>query len=239
MDEVYVPPLITSWSDGYYADCLIFVGLAGATGQVETDLVWTIFWMMFLYRLLNAGIARFLYECFLFCGDESYFTDFAKSANKYVTYNYLYEMPVIDDKDKEKEKRSEVSDTYGLDLRVLALSSQISSLYLYLALSVIFTRDWLYSSFTFQLLAFGGFIVPEAIRIFLHLILQAMGRKHHHSWVIVMVHEFLWTWDLVWRAVVILTSVIINQEHKTGTHDYLDSTWNGLQDALNSVLNSQ
>jgi hypothetical protein len=235
MDEVYVPPLITSWSDGYFADCLIFVGVAGASGQVETDLAWTIFWLMLLYRLLNAGIARFIYECFLFCGDESYFTDVAKSGNKYVTYNYLYDSSSADDKNNAK---ADPVDTYGLDLRVLALSSQISSLYIFLALSVIFTRPWLNASFTFQLLAYGGFIVPEAIRIALHVILQSMGRKHHHSWVIVIVHEFLWAWDLAWRSIVLVNAVLLNNEHKTGTYDYLYNTWEGLKANMNIVLTS-
>jgi hypothetical protein len=32
-EYLYTPPLITSWSDAYFADGLILVGLAGATGQ--------------------------------------------------------------------------------------------------------------------------------------------------------------------------------------------------------------
>ena len=234
LEGVYAPPLITSWSDGYFADCLIFVGIAGAVGQVETDLVWTIFWMMFLYRLLGSGISRFLYECLLLCGDESYFTDIAKRSREYVSYTYLYDSSASSD---DKEKSSPRVDTYGLDLRVMALSSQISAIYIFLALSVLFMRDSL-SSFTFQLLAIGGFIVPEAIRGFVNIILLSMGRKNWHAWILLVVNEFLWTWDLTLRAIVILTSVVVNQEGRTGTVNYLHDNWEHLQNNLAKVLSS-
>jgi hypothetical protein len=46
-------------------DPFIFLGIAGATGQVTTSQAWILFGGVLVYRAINTLIARFLYQCFM------------------------------------------------------------------------------------------------------------------------------------------------------------------------------
>ena len=63
--KYYAPPLLAVWADGYLADPLIFLGLAGATGHLRTDQAWNLFFGVLFFRLINMQICRYMYQCFM------------------------------------------------------------------------------------------------------------------------------------------------------------------------------
>ena len=63
--KYYTPPLLAVWADGYLADPLIFLGMAGATGHLRTDQAWNLFFGVLFFRLINMQICRYMYQCFM------------------------------------------------------------------------------------------------------------------------------------------------------------------------------
>lgn len=205
----YTPPLLATWADGYIADAVIFLGVAGATQQVTTDQAWNIFVLIGAYRLLNMMIARFMYECFM--------------------NNFSLDQSVNDSKFKIKPVFMSLGDPNRhkdphLSTRVMALSTQISALYLYIAvLYLFFNGNVVFSSFDqFYRLTLFGFLIPEGIRMLLHVYCQVW---HNHSkgssWLILNIHMFIWNWDLVCRLVVIAVILLGTDGGAQGTREYL------------------
>jgi hypothetical protein len=211
----YTPPLLATWADGYIADALIFLGMAGVTQQVTSDQAWNLAVLVGGYRLLNMMISRFMYECFMNNLSLSNETNAAKFKIK----------PVF------ASTHSEQDDPH-LSTRVMALSTQIAAIYLligvcYMTLNngnVVFSDVPIFRNFVIL-----GFVTPECIRILLHLYCQfrnPYGKTS--SWLILNVSMFVWTWDLVVR--VIFISIVMLQTDKAfqGTREYLIYQGNSL-----------
>jgi hypothetical protein len=207
--KYYTPPLLSTWADGYIADAVIFLGVAGATQQLTTDQAWNIFVLIGAYRLLNMMIARFMYECFM--------------------NNFSLEQSVNESKFKIKPVFLSLGDPDRhsdphLSVRVMALSTQIAAIYLYIAIIYLFFNgNVAVSSFDlFNRLTIFGFLVPEAIRIALHVYYQVWySRSKGSSWLLLNTHMFVWNWDLVCRFI-ILSIILLNTDGGfQGTREYL------------------
>ena len=207
--KYYTPPLLSTWADGYIADAVIFLGVAGATQQVTTDQAWSIFVLIGSYRLLNMMIARFMYECFM--------------------NNFSLEQSVNDSKFKIKPVFMSLGDSNRHDdphlgIRVMALSAQIAAIYLFSAiLYLFFNPGAVFASFDlFRSLTIFGFLIPEIIRISLHVYCQVWySKSKSSSWLLLNVHMFVWNWDLACRLIILAIIMLGTNEFTQGTRNYL------------------
>jgi len=200
--DSYASPLMAVWADGYcVCDGLIWLGVAGATGQLTTDFAWNMFTLVVLFRVNNANIARLLYECF--------HADRGDQIEDFQTAHPALSSPV--------------NEAY-LDLKVLALALQFANVFFFVAILFVVLNPqqlagaWWSPFFWFVLL---GFIVPEALRLLLHLNCQMYYYKHH-GMVLLMTSQFLFLWDLVVRA--ILFGVVawgLDNAYQFGTRGFL------------------
>lgn len=205
VSKYYTPPLIASWADGYLADACIFIGLAGATGQLTTTLSWQIFTLVFFYRLLNMMIARFMYECFMNNTSES------EDVNKYKVMAWKGWKPPMTPFDVK------------LSLKAMALSTQIAALYLIIALGYLIfnTAGGLMDFPPFFYFFIFGFIVPEFLRISLHVYCQITEPSGEQAtWMILNPSMAIWSMDLVVRIIVI-TVVVFDVKDTPGTRQFL------------------
>jgi len=214
--KYYTPPLLTTWADGYIADGLIVLGIAGVSQQLNVDQAWNIFVLIGVYRLLNMMIARFLYECFM--NNFSLEDDVNKGKFK-ITPAFMN----IGDPLRHKDPH--------LSIRVMALSTQIAAIYLFIAfIMVAFDGNYVLSEFLiFRLFVIFGFIVPEAIRILLHVYCQVWyvtGKAS--SWLLLNTHMFVWNWDICVRLIVIALIMIGTDGNARGTREYLQVQSNTL-----------
>ena len=204
----YTPPLLATWSDGYIADVLIFLGMAGATQQLTNDQAWNLAVLIGGYRLLNMMISRFMYECFM---NNLSLTDKVNAAK------FKIKSVLLGRKDAGEE------DPH-LSTRVMALSTQIAALYLFIGvLFMVFNGNVVLSDVKiFRDFVICCFLVPEIIRIALHLYCQFWNMNGKtSSWLILNVSMFVWTWDVICR--VIFISIVMLQADKSyqGTREYL------------------
>ncbi len=241
----YTPPLLSTWADGYIADGCLFLGLAGATGQLTTDQSWNLFILMTLYRLLNMMISRFMYESFMnnLCYDARY------NQAKFNIKNYPLrgklatgalgmfgkhdfgnpEDPNGATTDPEEETKShatkEIPTTdIHLDIKVLGLSTQFAALYIYAALCyIVFNGNVALSDFNlFTGFFCVGFVIPELIRFVTHVFCQVrQPAPNQIPWVLLNTHFFVWIWDLAVRIIVCSIVVLGTDPEMSGSRQYL------------------
>lgn len=223
VSKYYTPPLIASWADGYLADACIFIGLAGATGQLTTALCWQMFALVFFYRLLNMMIARFMYECFM---------NNASEAPEVNAYKVLINNP-------KSWHAPMASLDVKLSLKAMALSTQIAALYLIVALGyLIFNSTGGLMDFPpFYYFFIFGFIIPEFFRVALHVYCQvAQPKGEDGTWLILNPYMAIWCMDLVVRIVVICV-VVFDTRSTPGTRKFLIDNSNALVRDYLPILN--
>lgn len=232
--KFYTPPLLPAWADGYVADACIFLGMAGATGHLRTEQSWNLFYCVFIYRVLNMLISRYMYQCFM--NNLSLSDQVNKEYHKIIlnpTRGWAEMLRT------EGETASKFKSTPHLSIRVMALSTQLAALFLFAALCFIsFDPDSPLSSFpTYQLFFILGFIIPEGLRILMHLSLQVWQPDMSNGvpWDLLNTHFFLWTWDVVIR-VIMVAYVILSQASVPGTRRYLMENNLALMDTYPSLL---
>lgn len=249
----YTPPLMSTWADGYIADGCLFLGLAGATGQLTSDQSWNLFTLITLYRVLNMMIARFMYESFMnnLCYDETY------NTGKFAIKNYPlrgrmeagglsflpdnaehrrgeYAHVPKDDGDEKHHKGQQHAislDNIHLDIKVLGLSTQFASVYLFAAIcyivlngNVALSEYGLFTGFFFV-----GFAIPETIRFVAHVVCQVRSPAPNQiPWLLLNTHFFVWIWDLAARIVVTSIVVLGTDAELEGTRQYLVKHANNL-----------
>jgi hypothetical protein len=207
VSKYYTPPLLSTWADAYIADAVIFLGVAGATQQVTTEFAWNLFVLIGCYRLLNSMIARFMYECFM----NNFSLEDEVNAKKFTI------------KPAFTQSESNHKDPH-LSSRVMALSTQIGAIYLYIAIVYLaFNGNIPLSDFkTFKDFTICCFVVPEALRILLHLYCQFYNNMSKtSSWLILNTSMFIWTWDLLCRTILISIIFLQGDSSYMGTREYL------------------
>ena len=228
--KYYTPPLLPAWADGYLADSCILLGMAGASGHLTTDQSWNLFVLMFIYRILNMLIARFLYQCFM--------NNLSLTAAVNSAYHDIVPHPqgMWNDFHKLVNTKGESLNGSGdggevekykatphLNIQVMALSTQLAAVLLFSAMCfIVFNADSHISEFlVFKVYFILAFMVPELIRILLHVSLQLWNPDPNGvPWFVLNVHFFVWTWDLIVRIVFVFY-VILGNSSDPGTRGYL------------------
>lgn len=215
--KYYTPPLLAIWSDSYLADFCFILGFAGATGQLSTDVAWHLFSLTFTYRVLNMIISRCISDAF---------TNNIKLSDAVNEYkNTIITRP---------NKLFEPSNTYGprhkyrdvhINTKVIGLSTQLSAVFLYICIVyLVFNENNAFGDYTnFKIFFVLGFVVPEALRLLIHLGYQigydpdSMGNV---PWLLYNSFYFVWLWDVVIRLVFVCI-VLLDASGSPGTFDFL------------------
>lgn len=232
--EYYTPPLLAAWADGYFPDACIFLGAAGASGQLTTDNAWHIFTLVLFYRGINMMIARFMYQCFMnnLAFEKTDEFDFNKENHGIVTYpsEIIKSMSAAakaakgggarggeyqklmggDDRGEVIHVSHPETASPHINVQVMALSAQIAAIYILSALCfLVFNSNVALSDFTvFQWFFILGFLIPEGLRISIHLICQVYEPTPGAvPWNLLNASMFVWIWDLSIRL--IFVSIIV------------------------------
>lgn len=225
----YTPPLLAVWADSYLADFCIVMGIAGATGQLTTDQAWLLFTFTFVYRVLNMIISRCLSDAFM----NNIRLD--KSVND--VKNGIVSRPHMFFRDSrhtapEYNKRTvKAGLNYHLNIRVIALTTQLAALYLYVGLLyLVFNSNSALNDFgTFKGFFVTCFVIPEALRLLLHLGYQAFFDSADDGvpWMLYNSAFLIWLWDYVFRLIYVCV-VILETSNNPGTLNFLKTQTNAL-----------
>lgn len=245
--EYYTPPLLAAWADGYFPDACIFLGAAGASGQLTTDNAWHIFTLVLFYRGLNMMIARFMYQCFMnnLAFEKTDEFNFNKENHGIITYpsEIIKSMSansksaaskagsggryqkVMDGDDREEFIQISHPETVSphINVQVMALSAQIAAIYILSALCfLVFNNNLALSDFTlFQVFFILGFLIPEGLRISIHLICQVYEPSPGAvPWNLLNASMFVWIWDLSIRLIFI-SIIFFSSAEYPGTRLFL------------------
>lgn len=250
--EYYTPPLLRVWADGLaLSDPFIFLGIAGATGQLTTSVAWGIFFGILFYRLMGMSIARFLYQCFM--NNLSLDENVQKAYNEITpnTRMYLHEAHRVVRSHVEKAKKrwmgakieeieeaKRVVDTtrYGktphLSIAVMALSTQFSGILMlsvvaYLALGI---ESAIADFSLFTAFVSICFLVPEILRTLGHVVLQVVHPDPSSvPWNMLNFYFFVWIWDVLTR-VIFICIVVVGPGSTPGTRHFLMDNYIALMD---------
>lgn len=221
--KYYTPPLLATWADSYFADFCIVMGMAGATGQLSTDRAWNLFTLTFIYRILNMIISRCISDAFM--NNLRLDENLNKGKRDIIPGNGIFHKF-----GQVARKGGGVSDSviapYHLTVQVVGLSTQLAAFYLYLGLLVlVFDTNFALHEFgVFQAFFVLCFLIPELLRLLLHLVLQLFydveGNANSVPWLLYNSAFFIWIWDYVFRLIFI-GIVLLGTSDNPGTLEFL------------------
>lgn len=228
-DEVakyYMPPMLAIWADSYFADFCIFLGIAGATGQLTTDTAWNLFTLILSYRVLNMIISRCMSDAFTNNIRLDDAVNRAKSA--IVTIPSAYSTKFTSSSGEVIKPKHDVH----INTKVIGLSTQLAALFLYIALiTLVFNGNSPLQDFNyFKSFFITCFIVPEALRLLIHLYYQlTYGPDHMNDvpWILYNGFYLIWLWDVILR-IIFICIVVLETSNSPGTFDYLKTQTNSL-----------
>lgn len=205
LGRTYAPVLLKTWSDAYLLDPLFAVGVIGATMQVFTSDVYNVFWALMFYRIAHAGAARAVY--------------------------YAYMRVHYDTSGSPNGEAIAATKVLALGLHIAAVFALIVPVYIVLDNTRMLSD---YSILVSMIII--SYLIPEALRVLGHLVLAALPHEtgKHKGLYILLVVQFIWTWDLVVRCV-FLWILLWGNAGTRGTKPYLIS---GLQ-SINTILQLQ
>lgn len=228
----YTPPLLATWADSYLADFCIFLGMAGVTGQLSTDRAWNLFALTFVYRLLNMIISRCISDAFT---NNLRLQDDVNSAKKQIHSRpgsyFMWNEP--------RERSSEVFASYHLNVQVIGLTTQLAALYLYIGLLVLVFDGPLNDFNVFKTFVVLGFLVPEILRLLLHLGLQLFADPSKDQagvpWGLYNISFAIWLWDYVVRLIFIGVA-LMGSADTPGTFEFLKAQTNSLMGSFVTAM---
>lgn len=228
--KYYTPPLLAVWSDSYFADFCIVMGIAGATGQLSTDQAWYLASFTFVYRILNMIISRCMSDAFM---NNIRLDDVVNKAKNDIVSrpSMFFAGRAHAGKGWATREKDRSGTPYHLTIRVIGLSTQLAALYLYIGLLfLVFNPNSALNDFA----VFRGFFVlcfavPEALRLLLHLFYQVFfhGTDEGVPWMLYNSAMFIWIWDFVFRLVYV-SVVVLERNNNPGTLDFLKTQTNTL-----------
>ena len=213
--EEYAPILLVAWSDAYLADALIFTGVMGATLQVFTSDVWSVFTWILLYRLLQSAAARLIYEAYVKNEAEVVAGHYKDSKAPYV----------------HSHETMEKASTTQFSLKISALAFHLAAtLCAFELFMIIFNPNRALWDYTFFfLITILGLLVPEFIRTVFHLYIAM--REGDHSIPVLVVYQFIWAWDVLIR-VIMLFVVFWGTVDMPGTYNFLSDQYTSMSTTL-------
>ena len=209
--EEYAPILMVAWSDAYLADALIFTGVMGATLQVFTSDVWSVFTWILLYRLLQSAAARLIYEAYV-KNDAEVLENHCKIS---------------------KTGPEAIGGAYAaqFSLKISALAFHLAgTLCAFELFMIIFNPNralWDYTFFFW--ITILGLLVPEFIRTVFNLYIAM--RDGDHSIPVLVVYQFIWAWDVLIR-VIMLFVVFWGTVDMPGTYNFLSDQYTSMSTTL-------
>lgn len=201
--KLYMPVLLKTWSDAYLLDPLFIVGLVGGTLQVYTDDIYNVFWCVAFYRIAHAGVARAVHHA-------------------YVAIH-------LTDVDAAYEEALAATKVLALGLHVAGAVAMLG-----LAMIVLNSSSMLSDYSLVGAYFYLAYLVPEILRLVGHLGLAFFGRHkpgEHYGLYILMLAQFIWTWDLLIRCVYLWVMLWGNSGVR-GTKPYLLSGLQSIQTIL-------
>lgn len=228
--KYYTPPLLAIWSDSYLTDFCIVMGIAGATGQLSTDQAWLLFTFTLLYRVLNMIISR--------CISDAFTNNIRLDDNVNQVKRDIVSRPGMFFKNYEhtgsgwsERPGARGSISYHLNIRVIGLTTQLAAVYLYIGLLyLVFNTNSALNDFgIFKAFFILGFVIPEALRLLIHLFYQVFsdGDGTGVPWMLYNSAFFVWLWDYVVRLVFVCI-VILETSNNPGTLNFLKTQTNAL-----------
>jgi hypothetical protein len=127
-----------------------------------------------------------------------------------------------------------------LKIQVMALSAQIAGIFLLSAICLItFNADAPMSEVaSFKAFVILGLIIPEAIRVVVHLACQMWHPKANRvTWGLLNIHMFIWIWDLAVRLIFI-SVVVLNLSSPEGSRRFLVDKSSELLDTYLPLLSA-
>ena len=228
--KYYTPPMLAIWSDSYMADFCIVMGVAGATGQLSTDTAWHLFALTLSYRLLNMIISRCISDAFT--NNVRLSDDVNQFKNDIVTRPNMFW-------NNRNNYAGRTRSTHGPDVfdvhintKVIGFSTQLAAGFLYACLlALVFNGNTQLNEFAiFKTFFVTCFVVPEGLRIAIHLYYQTTYTCNNMNcvpWALYNSFYFIWLWDIIWRLIYICV-VVLETNNNPGTFDYLKTQTNTL-----------
>lgn len=221
--KMYTPPMLAIWSDSYMVDFCFFLGLAGATGQLSTDVAWCLFSLTFTYRILGMIISR--------CMSDAFMNNVRLEKDLNTYKNNIHTRPSIHMSNKNENRQKHELDVH-LSPKVIGLATQLACFFLYyMVLYLVYNENSTLKDYTyFSLFVIAGFAIPEALRLLVHVYYQfsydaeSMGDV---PWLLYNSFYFIWMWDVFFRLLVVAL-VVLEANNTAGTFDYLKTQSNAL-----------
>jgi hypothetical protein len=237
--KYYTPPLLATWADSYFADFCIVMGMAGATGQLSTDRAWNLFTLTLLYRVLNMIISRCISDAFmnnLRLDDQVNIdkNDIVSRPGRFYKFAGNYS-------DRPRTAADGLIAPYHLNVQVVGLSTQLAAFYLYLGLLVlVFDGNYALSDFNvFRAFFVLCFLIPELLRLLLHLFLQLFydvrGNAGEVPWFLYNSAFFIWIWDYLFRLIFIGIALLGGSENP-GTLEFLKTQTNTIMGSFVTAM---
>lgn len=234
--KYYTPPLLATWADSYFADFCIVLGMAGATGQLSTDRAWNLFTLTLVYRILNMIISRCISDAFM---NNLRLSEAINTATRKIFPNTSYGNAGGEKLLASAEEG--VVSPYHLNIQVIGLTTQLAAFYLYLALLIMaFDGNFALSDFTlFRSFIIVCFIIPEALRLVIHVFLQMFYNVRENAggvpWLIYNSFFLIWIWDYVARLIFIGVA-LYGSADVPGTFEFLKTQTNSMMGTYVSAM---
>jgi hypothetical protein len=182
-------------------------------------------------------IARFMYQCFMnnLAFEKTAEFDYNSENRGIITYPSEVFKAMSGPKARADKKRGDDDETRPIlrshpdvvrphiNVQVMALSTQIAAVYILSALCfLVFDSNVALSDFSlFQTLFILGFLIPEALRIIVHLICQLYEPPAGAvAWNLLNASMFLWIWDISIRLIFV-SIIIFSDAGYPGTRMFL------------------
>lgn len=213
----YTPPLLAIWSDSYLADFCIFLGIAGATGQLSTDTAWNLFTLILSYRVLGMIISR--------CISDAFTNNIRLSEDVNAAKTDIVTRPGMFFKNYTNYAGREKGGDVHINTKVIGLSTQLACIFLYISLiTLVFNANSPLTDFTyFKNFFIFCFIIPEALRLLIHLYYQVVYDKDHMNdvpWMLYNGFYLIYLWDISLR-IIFISMIVFETSNTPGTFDFL------------------
>lgn len=224
--KYYTPPLMATWSDSFIADLCIFMGMAGATGQLSTDQAWFLFFFVLLYRVINMIISRCISDTFM---NNIRLDKSVNDAKNSIVTRPMYTL--FGNGYAPLANGGRVVDVH-INTKVIGFSAQVANLYLFAGLIyLVFNGNSALNDFgVFKGFFITCFVVPEILRLLIHLYLQATydgTAGHGVPWALYNSFFAIWIWDFVFR-IIYVSVALLEVSNNPGTFDFLRVQSNSL-----------
>jgi hypothetical protein len=223
----YTPPLLATWADSFIGEVCIVMGMAGVTGQLSTDRAWFLFFFTLLYRLINMIISRCISDTFM---NNIRLDKAVNDAKNSIVTRPMYSF-FGNNGYGQMANGSKPVDVH-INTKVIGFSAQVANLYLFAGLIyLVFNSNSALNDFgVFKGFFITCFVVPETLRLFVHLYFLVTydgSTGHGVPWELYNSFFAIWIWDFVFR-VIYISVAILETNNNPGTFDFLKTQSNAL-----------